>query len=1096
MRYLTNDTNLVADATLAATNVIASQSFELTSRNATGGGIVSLTGSYTGSDDAVFDLEVTSTTINGAPQISAPVFAGVGNGAISGIGATSALAAQEFTVTVTDTGTETRAAWAPFQSVNLEAQTVGTAGNDYTVRISQAGLTATATDYAVTVEMGRDGEEFVGEEYNFGAVTIEPEGTVPTTAPRIRFGDDVAIYRHWRSYRDGRYRYHLSPALRRDVPVGTRVYSITGGREVTVYDGATLTDTHTGITTLYSLLTAIETSSTLLSVDGVIANDRRPGGMACDDLSVFTASYVNGSVRDGSRYIRNAAITLTVASDAPTETLRAECIAAPIPGAEIWSVVGTVAGELEDAVSGVAFSDGDYGFTIPQELQPGSEPEGDRAAYLDLLARDAGSAIPSLCVKNFRLGAEAKSQTYTFEWRPHPGAECDCRSEPISGGPNNDFLGIDDGGVAVATLPAAVKTLYQDIATWRKGALALNCYFTNTDDDTQLTAYYSGLRVVDSAEMLANGESVAPNFPPAGILNGVFQKISVIAKMDEQDIRAITMVADLFQTHLLAIYTEMGGTGALDSAVETAFQTEWDYIVDALTPLMYVSNNGSTSWKTGVYQAFIHSGYGSGSTVGDPDLLQVYLQQAIAGAKNLTQNLEPLLRRCQASITNVYIAGNLLSPFDSAALTGNSVWQDHNESHWFVSQDGLLPIQPGWYYHSAKMAPDPDTGEDVPTSTREFGIGVAIGCIELLQTGDKLIITTSPYANGRATYQQGDYIEWEIVRADPVALGGGQTGNDTITMSVRGSDVGALANYSLVTTSPTSYSNGGLSFTVTPGGIGFATGDRWTFSAEGGEFRWRVDYGSWTTADIAATVALTAGVSASFAVGETPSFEVGDTYQLTALAVNGVGELRDPDDGAMSWATSQALTITPSPSTAVSCLLIAHHTIASTATITLAGSDDNFATTPYSATVPWASGTIGYLLDAARTYAKWRVSINEAGSIGWVYLGAGTQLTLPTGKVENGDWRQRIYPATAARSRAIAGDISHSAVTQASFDTFLARIESALTDDDGRIGLISAAGDGAYVRVDGDVLQLSDARLFQSAAADRLLSLTVPVAVI
>ena len=196
MRYLTNDTNLVADATLAATNVIASQSFELTSRNAMGGGIVSLTGSYTGSDDAVFDIEVTSTTINGAPQISAPVFAGVGNGAISGIGATSALAAQEFTVTVTDTGTETRAAWAPFQSVNLEAQTVGTAGNDYTVRISQAGLTATATDYAVTVEMGRDGEEFVGEEYNFGAVTIEPEGTVPTTAPRIRFGDDVAIYRH------------------------------------------------------------------------------------------------------------------------------------------------------------------------------------------------------------------------------------------------------------------------------------------------------------------------------------------------------------------------------------------------------------------------------------------------------------------------------------------------------------------------------------------------------------------------------------------------------------------------------------------------------------------------------------------------------------------------------------------------------------------------------------------------------------------------------------------------------------------------------------------------------------------------------------
>jgi hypothetical protein len=78
----------------------------------------------------------------------------------------------------------------------------------------------------------------------------------------------------------------------------------------------------------------------------------------------------------------------------------------------------------------------------------------------------------------------------------------------------------------------------------------------------------------------------------------------------------------------------------------------------------------------------------------------------------------------------------------------------------------------------------------------------------------------------------------------------------------------------------------------------------------------------------------------------------------------------------------------------------------------------------------------------------------------------------------------------------VAGDILHSAVTQASFDALLERFESALTDDDGRIGIVSAAGDGAFVRLDGDVLQLTDARLFQSAASNRLLSLTVPVSVI
>ena len=110
-----------------------------------------------------------------------------------------------------------------------------------------------------------------------------------------------------------------------------------------------------------------------------------------------------------------------------------------------------------------------------------------------------------------------------------------------------------------------------------------------------------------------------------------------------------------------------------------------------------------------------------------------------------------------------------------------------------MSTDGLLPLQPGHYYHSAIMETDPDTGEEEPVATKHFGIGVAIGCQELLKVGDKLIITTSPYANGRATYQQGDSITYTIIRADPVALGGGQNGDDTLTFGVRGSVRGRRA---------------------------------------------------------------------------------------------------------------------------------------------------------------------------------------------------------------------------------------------------------------------------------------------------------------
>ena len=1080
MRYLTSDTNAIADATLSATNVVASQAFESV-RDATGGGNAALTGSYTGSDDAEFEIEILSNTINGAPQISAPVFAGVGNGTIGNISASSGIAAQEFTVTCLDLGTETRQAWAPFQSVNLRAISAGPGGNDLSVRVSQAGLTATATDYSVTVELAADGSEFAGEAFNFGATTLEPEGTVPSNAPRIRFGDDVTVYRHWKAYKNGRYSYHFSPAIRNTVPVGTRVYAITGGRTVTVYDGATLEETYSNITTLYSLLTAIQAGSTLIEVDGIIANDRRPGGMACDDLSVFTASYSDGSVRDGTQYIRRAYIPLDVDSGSPSETFRIECISAPIPGAEIWSVVGSVSGTLANAITNVLYDAGGYSFTIPQELQPGTEPEGDRSAYLELLTRGPSERIPSLCVRNFRLGSEAQTRTYTFEWRPRPGEECDCKGEPISGGPNDDFLGIVSTGGNVGTIAAEILSRVVTVEEWRKTGMNNNAGF-----ETATNALLQEVTATSGTDLNANYY---------GFVTGFTEAVSAIFKYDDADMRAFDAVADAYIAALKDIQSQLDD---LPTGVATKFDDEFTYIQGVMSPLIGLASGGaagSNGWARrvrGSYEVLTQSG-----SAPDFDVAYAAAQEAataLAQSQEITTDLVPLMRMARASIRLIYAEAGLDSPFDVAGSTGNAVWQDHGGPAWFVSTDGLLPLQPGHYYHSAIMETDPDTGEEEPVATKHFGIGVAIGCQELLKVGDKLIITTSPYANGRATYQQGDSITYTIIRADPVALGGGQTGDDTLTFSVRGSVLGALADYSLVTTSPTSYSNGGLAFSVTPGGIDFEVGDQWTFSAEGGEFRWRKDGGSWSSdTDIATTVALSDGVSARFTTGETPSFVDGDLYTLTAYAINGAGQARTPDDGAMAWTSSQQLDITPAGSDPVACLLVAHHAIPSSATITLSASDDNFSTTPFSVNVPWNKGAIGYLLASPQTYAKWRLTIDSAGSIGWLYLGSGAQLKLPTGKVENGNWRQRIVPATATRSRTIAGDIDHSAVTQASFDELLSSLETALTDDDGRIGLISAAGDGAFVRIDGDTLPLSDARFFQSAAASRLLSLTIPV---
>ncbi len=1075
MRYPTGLENIIRTATLAATNCVASSAWELVSREAAGGGSIALGGSYTGADDATVDVEVISNTINGAPQISAPVFSGVGNGLLTGVSATSGIDAQEFTVTVLDTGTPTRKAWAPFQSVNLRAQTAGSAGNNLSVRVSQSGLTATATDYATTGEMSAGASEFTGEQYSFGGPLLEPEGTVPTTAPRLRFGDDATTYRHWRTFRDGAYRYHLSPALRRAVPIGTRVYAITGGRTVEVLDGVTVEETYPDVTTLYSLLSQIAADSALIEVDGVIAQDRRPGGMACDDLSVYTASYSAGSTRDGTSFVKRATVDLAVASDAPTALLRIECTGAPIPGAEIWSVTGSVSDALGTVITGEEFDAGDYGFTIPIQLAPSTAPEGEFAAYLELVTRDAGAVIPSLCVKNPRLGSEARTATYVFEWRPHPAASCDCSTVPVAGGPNDIFLGVTTGGAAVATLPAAIKTLYDQIEDWRLQSIHLNCYFTSDDEDTYLTSIVAGLNEI------VQGSSQAATDLYGGVVTALLQRVSAVAKFEQSDIAAIELVANTFQNHLLAIYTEMGGTGDLDSAVAAEFQDQWDFIVGKLTPLMVTTNNGGPTWKTPAFARLQLPNDG-----GNPaSVVEDWMMRAIAGARNLTSDLGPLTRMVQACIGKVYIAADLLRPFDSATLTGNSVWQDHDLPFWFVSQDGFLPIQPGYGYHSARMQPNAETGEDEPVSTREFYFGPAIGCLENLVVGDKLIVKTTPYANGRSTYQQGDYIEYEIVRADPVAMGGGQTGNDTIVFGVRGSVVGPLANYSLVTTSLSSYSDGGLSLTIVPGALAFAPGDRWTFSAEGGEARYRIDGGSWTTVDIAATVSLASGISAAFIAGATPSWVTGDTYQFTMLASSGVGRSRAPDDESMAWTGSTLINITPSGSGAADTLLLAMHTIPSTATVTLTGSNDNWSTTAFSQVVTWSSGSMAALFDST-TCAKWRLAVSESGSIGWAYLGVPerpiVQGTAAT--VEHGTWRRRARLANGQRTRALGGVITHDNCTQASVEDLLAAFEYAQTYDDSRIGAISPEGEATLCTI-ADEIEIDDAYGFQPAAASR-----------
>lgn len=1074
VRYLTSNTSQLASAAaLTATNVVASSTFSA-ERDAEGGGNVSLTGSYTGAADAVYELEITSTTIPGDPQLSRPVFAGVGNGTLTGLTA-SGIAAQQFTVTLEDLGTVTRAAWAPFHAATLQARTTGTAGNTYTLRVDQSGLTATLTDYSVQRALSEGTDTYTGAAYDFGGPVLEPDGSVPDTAPRLRFGDDVVVYRHWREYRAGAYRYRFSPAPQRDIPIGTPVYTVSGGRSVALYDGATELETYTSVSSLYSLLTQIRAGD-YLDYTGAIAADRSPGGMACDDLTLQTASYVAGSERDGSLYVRQADVTLTVAAGAPSERLELTCIAAPIPGAEIWSLRGAISGELQNVVTGIAYDDGDYAFTVPIALQPGEIPPGDKSAGLELLTRGQQEQTPVLCVSNFVLGAEAQAKTFTFVWAPRPADDCDCSGATVKGLPDDDLLGIDPPETTgMPSIPADILSRVTTLTTWRAGFIKSNSEFKAAVGDalTQVA--------VDS-----NADDGGMYWAYA---RGVANQVSAILQADKADIDLADKIYALFEGALFDIYTELS---TLPSAAGTKFDDEWTEFDTFMSVLE--TNVGSESWDSIIHNSYAEFVKAPGSGTAKSEIAEETAQiiaRQLAESQNLTANPAPVLSRARAAIANIYVAAGLRSPFEVAVGRGNAAWQDHGGDAWFVCQDGgLLPIQPGWYYHSARMVRN-DDGIEEPESTREFGIGVAIGCESALKYGDKLIIKLGPYANARATYQEGDLIAWEIIRADPLALGGGQAGDDTLTWSVRGTDAGELADYELSTTAPAAYSDGGLEFTITPGGIPFAAGDSWTFTAEGGQFKWRKDGGSWTTGvAIADSVSLSAGVSAAFATGAAPSWVVGDTYTLTAEAVNGVAHLITPDDAALSWTGSTAINWTPAGG-AVAVVMIAAHTIPAGATITLSASDDDWLTVAYTATLTHSTGPIVHLIEP-RTHGKWRLSISGGdGSIGWLYAGEGTRPLQYSGRAEAGQWRQSWRPANALRARAVAGEISHSHITPASYYALLSALEYAATHDDGRIGVVMPSGAGTYARADIDALPVVDP--FGWAGAEPLLQFSVPI---
>jgi len=1195
MMYLGNDRNIVRAAVLSALNVVASDAVYRSDRvEKVGGGSVALSGSFTGAQDSTFDVQIVDLA-SATPRVSAPVFVGVGNGQLVDLSAAD-LTAQTFTVTLEDLGSDTRKAYAPFQSATLRARSAGTPGNSITLTINATGLVSTATSYALQAELRQGVNEYVGDEWNFGAPNINLDGTIPTTAPRLRFGFDPQVYRQYRKFVNGDYTYSFSPAPLRSIERGTPVYAITGTRSVVISDGIT-TNTLTGIVTVYDCLQKIRDSSTLVEVDGVIVNDLQPNGQGSTELSVWTQPYIVSLVRDGTSFVQSAEIGMVLGASVPTERLVIRCANTRDPGAERWSVRGDVSGDLAEATSGIAYDASGYTFLIPAA---GTDSEADRGSIRVRYVRpnwDGLTTLPLFEADRATIGAAGRAGSWVFEYQPRPDPACDVPGSMI-GGPDQACLGITPTGdtpVSTASLSRRRQKLAAYVKTFiQSNTRSIPAGATSSIDQDITYIKQAAAVLAECLDALPEGVLVEPIWvaSTAYLIDVIRTPITV------NGYRYAVTTAGTSGASQPAFPTTVGATVADGGVTWTNIGKVplgmWDDLLAQLetdaTHLLGVGYSSSTSWPTSAAVVLGQTVLASVPST-DPGLTHpgIYFKVTVAGTTAATvpawhtvavvggtiadgtatwarvagDSATALLaideiyyERYISAVTEIKIAAGLAANFDDASGS-DGCWRDiDTEVNWwaYLGTESYAPMFTGVYYHSSLL--ENSDGVDVAHSTREFGVGPRFGCPELLAHGDQITVTIEN-VNGIPTYQQGDTITVQSTRASPLEFGGGQTGNDTLTFSVVGSGVGRLPSYALLTTAPTAYSgtvaawaastaytlgqqrrpvtrNGkryqvtvagtsaaseptwpttigltvvdgtvtwrceandaNVQFEIEPSGIAFVLGDQWSWSIEAARFRWRKDAGAWSAAaDIPSTaVALSDGLSAVFAPGVSPSWAAGDTWTFTAEAVNGVDNLRQPTDARFAWTASTTVTVTPAGTEPIAGVMLADHLIPSNAVITLQGSDDNFATTPMSQVIPWRAENIWHAIEGER--AKYRVSINQAGSLSWLWLGEPLELEIRAGIAELGRLTKRYRLPSAVSRAGQGGTIEHEALTQTSLDELLAMLSHATEYDERRFGIVpnTAEAAAAVVIFPDQDLEVSDIMGYQPTdIAHRRLALTM-----
>lgn len=465
--YIYQKNNKLIDATITDTISASAKPpliYPVTKR---GNGNIRLYGSFSGQADAAYEVKIKDTALE-VPIVSAPTFRGAGTGKISDITAAS-LQAQNVQVLCLSTGTDTTQAQVVIEGQPFQAKAEGTPGNLIYIIVNDSMLTFTQTDYSTIKALKVGDTALEGQEWDFDTKVLQGS-ILPADAHRIAFGlDRLHIYRQYKKFEDGKWKYYFILPVQYDVKAGSRVYFVTGGRKITVTNGSA-TEIYTGIVSIADFWQQVKNSSALIKpVNSSIDTTLNISSPAVREFATKTDAYFLPPYRgDNSSVYAGELGSVAVTNDAKTELLQIECADNAYIGAEIWNVKGSSSGNMGQARSGAIANFGHVSFIVPQKFPKdwGTVKE-DWNWKVDYMVRNEFEVKPPICF-NLKQGINSIPQTLILEYKEKPAA---CFCPPVTFSDKCLGLSEEGGEIGMAyTVPDLLFWTDVKIDTLKEGA--------------------------------------------------------------------------------------------------------------------------------------------------------------------------------------------------------------------------------------------------------------------------------------------------------------------------------------------------------------------------------------------------------------------------------------------------------------------------------------------------------------------------------------------------------------------------------------------------------------------------------------------------